>query len=43
MDAMILVLTEGVHSGGINPLADVTDNGLVTAANVDKFTGQWDG
>jgi len=43
MDAMILVLTEGVHSGGINPLADVTDNGLVTATNVDKFTGQWDG
>ena len=43
MTAMILALTEGVHSGGINPLADVTDNGLVTAANVDKFTGQWDG
>ena len=43
MNAMILALTEGAHSGGINPLADVTDNGLVTAANVDKFTGQWDG
>ena len=43
MNAMILALTEGVHSGGINPLADVTDNGLVTAANVDKFNGQWDG
>lgn len=43
MTAMIAALTEGVHSGGINPLADVTDNGLVTAANVDKFTGQWDG
>ena len=43
MTAMILALTEGVHSGGINPLADVTDNGLVTVANVDKFTGQWDG
>ena len=43
MNAMIQALTEGVHSGGINPLADVTDNGLVTAANVDKFTGQWDG
>ena len=27
MTAMILALTEGVHSGGINPLADVTDNG----------------
>ena len=43
MNAMIRALTEGVHSGGINPLADVTDNGLVTATNVDKFTGQWDG
>ena len=43
MNAMILAITEGAHSGGINPLADVTDNGLVTAANVDKFTGQWDG
>ena len=43
INAMILALTEGVHSGGINPLADVTDNGLVTAANVDKFNGQWDG
>ena len=43
MNAMIRALTEGVHSGGINPLADVTDNGLVTVTNVDKFTGQWDG
>ena len=43
MDAMILALTEGTLSGGINPLSNVTDNGLVTAANVDQFTGQWDG
>lgn len=43
MNAMILALTEGTHSGGINPLADVTDNGLVTGANVHQFTGQWDG
>lgn len=43
MNAIILALTEGTHSGGINPLADVTDNGLVTGANVDQFTGQWDG
>ena len=43
MGAMILALTEGIHSGGINPLANVTDNGLVTAANVDRFEGQWDG
>ena len=43
MDAMILALTEGVHSGGLNPLENVTDNGLVTAANVDRFEGQWDG
>ncbi len=43
MGAMILALTEGLHSGGINPLENVTDNGLVTAANVDRFEGQWDG
>ena len=43
MNAMILALTEGTFSGGINPLANVTDNGLVTAENVDQFTGQWDG
>ena len=43
MNAMVLALTEGVHSGGLNPLAEVTDNALVTAANVDKFVGQWDG
>ena len=43
MNAMILALTEGVHSGGLNPLENVTDNGLVTAANVDRFEGQWDG
>ena len=43
MNAMILALTEGTFSGGINPLANVTDNGLVTVENVDQFTGQWDG
>ena len=36
-------LTGGPDLGGVDPLADLPDNGLVTADNVDLFTPQWDG
>ena len=43
MEAMVSALTGGPDFGGVDPLADLPDNGLVTADNVDLFTPQWDG
>ena len=43
MEAMVSALTGGPDLGGVDPLADLPDNGLVTADNVDQFTPQWDG
>lgn len=43
MEAMVSALTGGPDFGGVDPLADLPDNGLVTADNVDQFTPQWDG
>ncbi|MCY4422530.1 MAG: substrate-binding domain-containing protein [Acidimicrobiaceae bacterium] len=43
MEAMVSALTGGPDLGGVDPLADLPDNGLVTADNVDLFTPQWDG
>ena len=43
MEAMVSALTGGGDRGGVDPLADLPDNGLVTADNVDLFTPQWDG
>ena len=43
MEAMVSALTGGPDLGGVDPLADLPDNGLVTADNVHLFTPQWDG
>ena len=43
MEAMVAALTGGADFGGVDPLADLPDNGLVTADNVDLFAPQWDG
>ncbi len=43
MEAMISVLTGGPDFGGVDPLVDLPDNGLITADNVNLFTPQWDG
>ena len=43
MEAMVSALTGGPDVGGVDPLASLPDNGLVTAENVDQFTPQWDG
>ena len=43
MEAMVSALTGGPDFGGVDPLADLADNGLVTADNVHLFTPQWDG
>ncbi len=43
MDAMVAALRDGKVTGGIDPLTTLPDNGVITKANVDKFTAQWDG
>ena len=43
MEAMIAALENGTYTGGIDPNADFVDDGMVTAANVDQFTAEWDG
>ena len=43
MEAMVSAFTGGPDFGGVDPLADLPDNGLVTADNVHLFTPQWDG
>lgn len=43
MEAMIAALEDGTYTGGIDPNADFVDDGMVTAANVDQFTAEWDG
>lgn len=43
MQAMIAALRDGTVTGGINPLADFPNGGLVTADNVADFTPQWAG
>ncbi len=43
MEAMIAALRDGTMTGGIDPNANFLDEGLVTSANVDQFTAEWDG
>ncbi|NIA25689.1 MAG: substrate-binding domain-containing protein [Gammaproteobacteria bacterium] len=43
MEAMVDAVLNGNHEGGIDPLATLPDNGLVTRDNVDKFTAEWQG
>lgn len=43
MEAMYKALSGGGDTGGIDPLTQAPDDGLITADNVDKFTAQWAG
>jgi len=43
MEAMIAALEDGTHTGGVDPNGGFVDEGMVTAANVDQFTAEWDG
>ena len=43
MEAMIAALEDGTYTGGVDPNGGFVDEGMVTAANVDQFTAEWDG
>ncbi len=43
MEAMIAALADGTYTGGVDPNGGFVDEGMVTAANVDQFTAEWDG
>ncbi|MFY9331365.1 MAG: sugar ABC transporter substrate-binding protein [Candidatus Nanopelagicales bacterium] len=43
MNAMIAALRDGTVTGGVNPLLDFPNGGLVNASNVADFTPQWAG
>lgn len=41
--AMIKALRDGKSSGGIDPVAGLPANGVVTKANASQFTAEWPG
>jgi ribose transport system substrate-binding protein len=41
--AMIKALRTGQNSGGIDPVAELPNNGIVTKSNVSQFTAEWPG
>ena len=43
MEAMIAALNDGTYTGGVDPNGGFVDEGIVTSANVDQFTAEWDG
>jgi len=43
MEAMVDALTNGNHQGGIDPLKEAPNGGLITQKNVGEFTAQWGG
>ena len=43
MEAMIAALEDGTYTGGVDPNGGFVDEGMVTSANVDQFTAEWDG
>ena len=43
MQAMVKALENGTKTGGVDAGARLPNDGLVTKANVDKFTAQWTG
>ena len=43
MEAMVAALADGTYTGGVDPNGSFADEGMVTAANVDQFTAEWDG
>ena len=42
-EAAIKAVRTGAKAGGVNPVADLPDEGVVTKANADQFTGEWPG
>jgi ABC-type sugar transport system substrate-binding protein len=43
MIALVKVLKTGKSSGSQNPVAKLPNNGILTQANVGKFTAEWPG
>jgi ribose transport system substrate-binding protein len=43
MNAMVEAFKSGKVTGGIDPATTLPDEGLITKANVDKFTPEWNG
>jgi len=43
MQALIQALRTGKNGGGIDPVAGLPDQGIVTKANVSQFTAEWPG
>jgi len=43
VQAMIKALRTGQDSGGIDPVAELPDQGIVTKSNVSQFTAEWPG
>jgi ribose transport system substrate-binding protein len=43
VQALVKALRTGQNSGGIDPVAQLPDNGIVTKANVTQFTAEWPG
>ena len=43
VQALIKALRTGQNSGGIDPVAQLPNNGIVTKANVTQFTAEWPG
>jgi ribose transport system substrate-binding protein len=43
VQALIKALRTGQDSGGIDPVAELPNNGIVTKANASQFTAEWPG
>ena len=43
IEAMIAALRDGTMTGGVDPLSDLPDDGLITTDNVEEFTPEWEG
>ena len=43
IEGILAALRDGTMTGGVDPLSDKPDGGLVTADNVDEFEAQWAG
>ena len=42
-EAAIKAVRTGAKAGGVNPVADLPAEGVVTKDNADQFTGEWPG
>jgi hypothetical protein len=43
MQAMLAALADGTVTGGVDPLQEFPNGGLITAENVGDYTAQWAG